>query len=66
MGQYVNVTFGSGMGWLTLNRPDKRNALNRDFIEEISAGIDQLAGDDSLRVLVFAAAGSVCPALPVK
>jgi methylglutaconyl-CoA hydratase len=59
MGQFVNTTLGGGIGRLTFNRPDKRNALSRDFLDEINAGIDQLAGDDSLRVLVIAAEGSV-------
>ena len=59
MGKFVNISLDGGVGRLTLNRPDKRNALKRDFIEEINAGIDQLAGDGSLRVMVVAAAGSV-------
>ena len=59
MGQFVNVSLDGGVGRLTLNRPDKRNALKREFIEEINAGIDQLAGDVSLRVFVIAAEGSV-------
>ena len=59
MGQFLNVSLDGGVGRLTLNRPEKRNALNREFIEEMKAGIDQLAADDSLRVMVIAAAGSV-------
>lgn len=59
MAQFVDSTLDGGVGRITLNRPDKRNALRRDFIEEINAAIDQLAGKDSLRVLVIAAAGSV-------
>ena len=44
---------------ITLNRPDKRNALKRQFIEEIHQGVTELAADESLRVLVLQAEGKV-------
>ena len=59
MYQYIDVQFTEGIGRLMLNRPDKRNALRRDFIEEILAGIDQLKSNPQLRVFVLGAAGTV-------
>lgn len=59
MYEYIQVEFADGVGRLTLNRPDKRNALKRDFIEEIKRGIESLAGEVGLRVFVLAAKGSV-------
>lgn len=60
MYEFIEVGFGDGVGRLTLNRPDKRNALKRDFINEIQAGIDQLKQHGSeLRLFVLAANGSV-------
>ena len=60
MYEYIEVDFADGVGRLTLNRPDKRNALKRDFITEIHAGIEQLKGHGSdLRCFVLAAHGSV-------
>ena len=59
MYQYIQTTMSNGVGRLTLNRPDKRNALKRDFIEEIQQGIGQLKSDPELRVFVLAAEGSV-------
>ncbi len=59
MYQYIQLDFSAGVGRLTLNRPDKRNALKREFIAEIHAGIHQLQSNPDLRVLVLAGNGSV-------
>lgn len=59
MQQYVKVEFEDGVGKLTLNRPDKRNALKRVFIDQLNDGIKQLKGEPSLRVLVLQAEGPV-------
>ena len=42
MSEFVKTRMDAGVGRLTLNRPDKRNALKREFIEEIHDGIKQL------------------------
>jgi enoyl-CoA hydratase/carnithine racemase len=44
---------------LTLNRPDKRNALSVELRDEISAALDHLAGDRSIKAVVITGAGSV-------
>ncbi|MCH2178222.1 MAG: enoyl-CoA hydratase-related protein [Mariniblastus sp.] len=59
MPEFVKQQIESGVGRITLNRPAKRNALKRQFIEEIQLGITQLASDPSLRVLVLEAEGEV-------
>ena len=60
MYEYIEVEFANGVGRLTLNRPDKRNALKRDFIGEIQKGIAELKQHgQELRVFVLAAKGSV-------
>ena len=59
MSEFVKVELQNGVGRVTLNRPDKRNALLRQFIEELDAAVRRLAADDSLRVLVLNAEGSV-------
>ncbi len=33
------------MAWLTLNRPEKRNALGLDVMKEIIAKLDEVAAD---------------------
>src|SRR5262245_19128045 len=44
---------------LTLNRPEKRNALSRAMLAEIEAAQKQIAADPAVRVVVLAAAGPV-------
>jgi enoyl-CoA hydratase/carnithine racemase len=46
-----------GVVRLTLNRPERRNALSRDLLAGLAAVLDTLAEDDSARVLVLAANG---------
>ena len=42
---------------ITINRPEKRNALNIQTRAEGAAALDELRADDSIRVVVFTGAG---------
>ncbi|MBE0415620.1 MAG: enoyl-CoA hydratase/isomerase family protein [Dehalococcoidia bacterium] len=42
---------------LTLNRPERRNAVNFQMMQELVAAIEDVAGDDDVRVLVITGAG---------
>ncbi|HEU4434731.1 MAG TPA: enoyl-CoA hydratase-related protein [Pyrinomonadaceae bacterium] len=42
---------------ITLNRPEKRNALNDALIAEIKRGLAQAAADENVRVVVISGAG---------
>jgi enoyl-CoA hydratase/carnithine racemase len=42
---------------LTLNRPDKLNALNAELLAELHAALGQLHDDDEVRALVITGAG---------
>ena len=44
---------------LTLDRPERRNALSVALRDEISDRLDDLAGDTDLKVLVITGEGSV-------
>lgn len=46
-----------GVATLTLNRPDRHNALNAALIGELRRAAESLAGDDNVRVVVLAGAG---------
>jgi len=46
-----------GIRTLTLNRPDAFNALSEALLDALQAELDAAAGDETLRVLVIAAAG---------
>ncbi|MEO7071862.1 MAG: enoyl-CoA hydratase-related protein [Rhodanobacter sp.] len=45
------------MRTITVNRPDKLNALNRDTLNELTIAFAQAAADDDARVVVLAGAG---------
>ena len=47
------------MARLTLNRPDKRNALSHALLAELETTLTRLASDRAVRVVVLAAAGPV-------
>ncbi|HOV59302.1 MAG TPA: enoyl-CoA hydratase-related protein, partial [Rhodanobacteraceae bacterium] len=42
---------------LTVHRPDKLNALNRDTLNELAIAFEQARHDDAVRVVVLAGAG---------
>jgi enoyl-CoA hydratase len=46
-----------GVRWLTVNRPDKLNALNGAVLTELSAAFEGALGDASVRVVALTGAG---------
>lgn len=46
-----------GIATLTLNRPDKHNAMSGEMIAELDQAAGVLAGDDKVRVIVLTGAG---------
>ncbi|MET8778150.1 p-hydroxycinnamoyl CoA hydratase/lyase [Nocardia sp. NPDC004654] len=56
-GNTVDVQFDDGIAWVTLNRPEKRNAMNPTLNDEMCATLDVLEYDDRCRVLVLTGAG---------
>jgi len=50
---------GDGVVTLTLNRPDKKNALSIAVRDEMSDALDDLAGDEAVKTVVITGAGEV-------
>jgi len=50
---------GEGIASVTLNRPEKKNALSIALRDELSDALDALAGDESVKVVVLTGSGSV-------
>lgn len=48
-----------GVVTLTLDRPDKKNALSIALRDEVSDALDDLAGDDAVKTVVITGAGDV-------
>jgi enoyl-CoA hydratase len=43
--------------WVTVNRPERLNAINRNTLEEIAVAVDRALADDAVRVIVLTGAG---------
>ena len=55
--QTLLVELDGGVATVTVNRPDKRNALNSQVRADILMALDYLRDDASVRVVVFTGAG---------
>jgi trans-feruloyl-CoA hydratase/vanillin synthase len=53
----VRVEFEDGIAWVTLNRPEKRNAMSPALNREMLGVLDALEIDDRCKVLVLTGAG---------
>lgn len=53
----VRVSRAQGVGRLTLARPEKKNALDRQMADEIVEGLESLGADPEARVVVIDAEG---------
>ncbi|MBI4083790.1 MAG: enoyl-CoA hydratase [Candidatus Lambdaproteobacteria bacterium] len=56
---YVLAERGAGIGRLTLNRPERRNALSRPMLGALGAALEAMAADPEVGVVVIAARGPV-------
>lgn len=56
-GTTVEVAFDDGIAWVTLNRPQKKNALSPTLNREMMTILDELEVDDRCGVLVLTGAG---------
>jgi E-phenylitaconyl-CoA hydratase len=54
----VVVSSGGGIGWIRLNRPEKRNAIDSEMRGAIGAAFDAFEADADIRVVVLTAEGS--------
>ncbi|HXJ17556.1 MAG TPA: p-hydroxycinnamoyl CoA hydratase/lyase [Candidatus Polarisedimenticolia bacterium] len=53
----VRIEFEKGVAWVTLNRPEKRNAMNPALNSRMLEVLDELEGDDRCGVLVLTGEG---------
>jgi trans-feruloyl-CoA hydratase/vanillin synthase len=53
----VKVEINAGIAWVTMNRPEKRNAMSPDLHREMDDALDRLETDDDAKVIVISGAG---------
>jgi methylglutaconyl-CoA hydratase len=56
--EFIQLEKTGPVSTLLMNRPDLHNAFNPQFIREMTSAIHELAGDDSVRVVVLTGAGA--------
>ena len=54
----LEIDVARALALITINRPDKLNALSRPLLEDLSAAIDEVAADDRARAVILTGAGS--------
>lgn len=57
--QTINWRVADGVGYVTLDRPESRNALNTPMFEELGAVFREAAADDAVRGLLLTGKGTV-------
>ncbi len=57
MEKAVLFEVNEGVALITLNRPDRYNAVNQDLVDGISESLDKAKNDDSIRAIVMTGAG---------
>ena len=55
--RHLQISHRDAVHTITVNRPDKLNALNRETLNELTLAFAQAAQDDSVRVVILAGAG---------
>ncbi len=59
MSQNINISFKNRIGYIELNRPEKRNALNEKMVEDLNTAISEMENNAEVKVIVIKAAGKV-------
>ena len=59
MYEFIEAEIQNDVALITLNRPDKRNALTRAFIGELNQFVEEVKANSNVRLLVLKAKGSV-------
>ncbi|MGH6931445.1 MAG: enoyl-CoA hydratase/isomerase family protein [Dongiaceae bacterium] len=66
---YETITFEnrSGIGLITLNRPDRLNAVSQKMIDELNPLLDEIERNDEIRAVVLTGAGrAFCSGFDLK
>jgi len=56
--EYITIDIKDRVGTITLNRPEKRNALNFELVAELKEAFTSLEGDQNVKVIILNANGT--------
>jgi methylglutaconyl-CoA hydratase len=55
----IQYTVKENVAYITLNRPEKKNALSHDLVTDLKEGFKKAESDDSVKVIILNATGDV-------
>ncbi|MHC9538992.1 MAG: enoyl-CoA hydratase/isomerase family protein [Vulcanimicrobiota bacterium] len=55
--RFINVKCEEGLAWVTITRPEVRNALNRELMAELCRLLEELESDREARVIILTGEG---------
>lgn len=64
--QTIQLTFESAVATLTLNRPDKRNAISFQLVEELVAALDEIERSPAQVVILTGAGKAFCAGMDLE
>jgi methylglutaconyl-CoA hydratase len=64
--QTLQLAYDAGVATITLNRPEKRNALSLQLLDELLAALDEIEKSDALVVVLTGAGKSFCAGMDLE
>src|ERR1700689_2429372 len=62
----LNLTSDSGVATITLNRPDKRNAISFDLIDDLLRALDEVEKSDAIVLILTGAGKAFCSGMDLE
>jgi methylglutaconyl-CoA hydratase len=62
----IQITYHSGVATITLNRPDKRNAISFELIDDLLRGLDEVVKSDALVVILTGNGRAFCSGMDLE
>jgi methylglutaconyl-CoA hydratase len=62
----IQLSSDADVATVTLNRPDKRNAISYELIEELLAALDEVAGSSALVLILTGAGKAFCSGMDLE
>ncbi len=62
----LQLTYGDGVATITLNRPDKRNALSYELIQDLLAAFGEVAKSSALVMILTGAGKAFCSGMDLE
>ncbi len=59
MSQNLNISIADRIGFIELNRPEKRNALNEAMVEDLKSAVSEFENNPDVKVIILKATGKV-------